>query len=90
MRGQAPTLLWFLNEKGELDVARVRTGLTDGQHTVVESPRIKEGMQVIVAVNTPTQAPNAAANPFGGQGGFGGPPGGFQGGGFQGGGNRRF
>ncbi len=31
----------------------MRTGLTDGQRTVVESPRIKEGMQVIVAVNTP-------------------------------------
>lgn len=86
-RGQPPTMLWFLDEKGQLATAPVRTGLTDGQRTVVESPRIKEGMQVIVAVNTPSAAPNAAANPFGG-GGFGGPPGG---GGFQGGGgNRRF
>ncbi len=87
LRGQGATLLWYLDEKGQLTMSPVRAGLTDGQRTVVHSPRIKEGMQVIVAVNTPTQAPNAAANPFGG-GGFGGPPGG---GGFQqGGGNRRF
>lgn len=84
--GQAPTMLWFLDEKGQLTMAPVRVGLTDGQRTVVESPRIKEGMQVIVAVNTPNASSNAAANPFGGPGGFGGgPPGGFQGGG-----NRRF
>jgi hypothetical protein len=63
----------------------VHAGLTDGQRTVVESPRIKEGMQVIVAVNTPAAATNAAT-PFGGPGGFGGPPGG----GNFGGGNRRF
>jgi hypothetical protein len=82
-------MLWFVDEKGQLSMAPVRTGLTDGQRTVVESPRIKEGMQVIVAVNTPNATSNAAANPFGGPGGFGGPPGGFQGGNFQG-GNRRF
>jgi hypothetical protein len=80
-------MLWYLDEKGELAMTRVHAGLTDGQRTVVESPRVKEGMQVIVAVNAPATAQNAA-NPFGG-GGFGG-PGGFNGppGGF--GGNRRF
>jgi HlyD family secretion protein len=89
-RGQGPTLLWFLDEKGQLSIARVRTGLTDGQRTVVESPRIKEGMQVIVAVNTPASQTPAAANPFGGGGAFGGPPGGGGFGGGPGGGNRRF
>jgi HlyD family secretion protein len=83
--GQAPTMLWFLDEKGQLEMTRVRAGLTDGQRTVVESPRIKEGMQVIVAVNTPATGTQNAANPFGGGGGFG-PPGG----GNFGGGNRRF
>jgi HlyD family secretion protein len=85
--GQPPAMLWYLDEKGELAMTRVHAGLTDGQRTVVESPRVKEGMQVIVAVNAPATAQNAA-NPFGG-GGFGG-PGGFNGppGGF--GGNRRF
>jgi len=80
--GQQPTMLWFIDEKGQLSMTPVRVGLTDGQRTVVESPRIKEGMQVIVAVNTPA-ASNATATPFGGPGGFGGPPGGFQGGGFR-------
>jgi HlyD family secretion protein len=83
IRGQAPTMLWYLDEKGQLTMARVRTGLTDGQHTVVEGPRVKEGMQVIIAVNTPTQTTNA--NPFGptmiGPGGPGGGPSNFGGGG---------
>ena len=85
-------MLWFIDEKGQLEMTRVRAGLTDGQRTVVESPRIKEGMQVIVAVNTPAATPNAA-NPFGGGGGGFGPPGGGNFGGgnnFGGGGNRRF
>jgi HlyD family secretion protein len=89
---QAPTMLWYLDEKGQLATARVRAGLTDGQRTVVEGPRLKEGMQVIVAVNTPSATTNAATpfgpGGFGGQGGgFGGPPGG---GNFGGGNNRRF
>lgn len=83
--GQAPPVLWYLDEKGQLAVTRVHAGLTDGQRTVVESPRIKEGMQVIVAVNTPATTQNVAT-PFGGPGGFGGPPGGN----FGGGNNRRF
>jgi HlyD family secretion protein len=82
---QAPTL-WYLDEKGELAMTRVRAGLTDGQKTVVENPRIKEGMQVIIAVNQPAATPST--NPFG-PGGPGGPPGGnFNPGG--GNNNRRF
>jgi multidrug efflux pump subunit AcrA (membrane-fusion protein) len=76
--GQPPTMLWYLDEKGQLAIARVHVGLTDGQRTVVEGPRIKEGMQVIVAVNMPAAARNTAS-PFGGPGGFGGAPGGFGG-----------
>jgi HlyD family secretion protein len=78
-RGQLPPMLWHLDGAGQLTMTRVHAGLTDGQRTVVESPRIKEGMQVIIAVNQP--APNAAAtnaNPFGPGG-----PGGPQGGGFN-------
>ncbi len=82
-RGQIPPTLWYLDDKGQLMTTRVRAGLTDGQRTAVESPRIKEGMQVIVGVNQPAQAPAAgAANPFGPGG-----PGGAPGGGFQ---QRRF
>ena len=91
--GQLPPMLWYLDEKGQLATARVRAGLTDGQKTVVESEHIKEGMQVIVAVNAPAGT-TSAANPFGAAGGFGGgPPGANFGGGgnnFGGGANRRF
>jgi HlyD family secretion protein len=72
-RGQLSPMLWYLDDAGQLDMVRVHAGLTDGQHTVVESPRIKEGMQVIIAVNQPAQAAAATnANPFG-PGGPGGP-----------------
>jgi len=74
VRGTPPPTLWYLNDAGQLSVARVRAGLTDGQHTVVESPQIKEGMQVIIAVNQTSAA--ASASPFGGPGGGFGAPGG--------------
>jgi HlyD family secretion protein len=70
--GQPPPMLWYLDEAGQLTMTRVHAGLTDGQKTVVESPRIKEGMQVIIGVNQPTQSAQGAT-PFGGPGG---PPGG--------------
>jgi len=76
----------YVLENGALREVAIGTGLTDGQRSVVESPRIKEGMQVIIAVNTPAATTNAAT-PFGGPGGFGGPPGGNFGGGNN---NRRF
>jgi HlyD family secretion protein len=70
--GQPPPMLWYLDESGQLTMTRVRAGLTDGQKTAVESPRIKEGMQVIIGVNQPTQATQGMGTPFGG------PPGGGQ------------
>jgi hypothetical protein len=71
--GQAPPLLWYLDENGHLMMARVRPGLTDGQKTAVESPRIKEGMQVIIGVNTPVAQNQNAFGPTFGPGGPGGP-----------------
>ena len=49
--------------QGKLHVTRVRTGITDGKSTVVESREIKEGMQVIAGV---TEASEDAgnSNPF--------------------------
>jgi HlyD family secretion protein len=75
-RSNAPTL-WYLDASGQLAIARVRAGLTDGQLTEVEGPELKEGMQVIVGVNTPAQ--NNGNNALG----VFGPPAGVQGGGFQ-------
>ena len=74
-RGQLPPILWYLDETGQLTMARVRAGLTDGQKTTVESPKIKEGMQVIIAVNQTTPAagqPGLGGSPFGGPPGAGG------------------
>ena len=68
--GQPPPTLWYLDDAGQLMVARVHAGLTDGQKTAIESPRIKEGMQVIIGVNQPQTAQGVGATPFGG------PPGG--------------
>ena len=68
-------MLWYLDDAGQLTLARVRAGLTDGQKTAVESPRIKEGMQVIIGVNTPSPQNQ---NAFGQFGPAGGPQGGPQ------------
>jgi HlyD family secretion protein len=62
-RPRNASMLWYLAGSGELSVVRVRTGLTDGQRTEVSGPGLKDGMQIIVGVQT---AQNAApgSNPF--------------------------
>ena len=50
-------ILWYLDKTGKLAVARVKTGLTDGQTTEI-TPRdsttsaVQNGLQVIVGTNT--------------------------------------
>lgn len=56
--------LWYLNSAGQLEMARVRTGLTDGQYTEVTSPALKDGMQVIAAVTGGSVASSSPQNPF--------------------------
>jgi HlyD family secretion protein len=67
-------LLWFVDEDGNLDAARVVTGITDGRYTAIRGPGIEEGMQVIAAVTSSSAA--SASNPFQSQQGQGrrGPP----------------
>jgi HlyD family secretion protein len=77
-RANAATL-WYLDNDGKLAVARVRTGITDGQRTQIESQQLREGMQIIVAA---TQSATPARNsPFQSQAPQGGggprPPGTF-------------
>ncbi|HKO16633.1 MAG TPA: efflux RND transporter periplasmic adaptor subunit [Gemmatimonadaceae bacterium] len=80
--GQRPSvaMLWYLNKAGKLAVARVRTGLTDGQSTQITTrdSSITPGMQVIVGVTDgkTAAASNTSASPFQPQGGRG-PRGGF-------------
>lgn len=88
-RGKAGTrtgtsgTIWYVGADGQPAMARVRTGLSDGQHTVVMSRDIKEGTQIIIGASVATTAAAAPAststNPLqpqtqrGGRGG----PGGF-------------
>lgn len=59
--------LWYLDAEGRLSVARVRTGLSDGQNTeITGGPEVVEGLQVIASVTESgsSTAATPAANPF--------------------------
>jgi HlyD family secretion protein len=55
--------IWYLDEGGKLARARVTVGITDGQRTQIESPKIKEGMQIIVG-STQGTATATGTSPF--------------------------
>lgn len=61
--------LFYLDAEGNLAMAMVETGITDGQSTVIEGTGITEGMQVIAAVASGSSATAAASNPFQSQSG---------------------
>ena len=76
-------LLWYLDKTGKLAVARVKTGLTDGQTTEIiprDSTTVQAGLQVIVgstAAATTSSSSGSSGNPLqpqtprrGGPGGF--------------------
>lgn len=74
--------VWYVGADGQPAMARVHTGLTDGQQTVVMSRDIKEGTKLIVGLTvaaTSAAASSTSTNPLqpqtqrGGRGG----PGGF-------------
>jgi HlyD family secretion protein len=66
---QSGSVLWYVGDDKTLHMARVTTGITNGQQTEVTSAAIKEGTQVVVAV-TADEATAAATtsaqstNPF--------------------------
>jgi HlyD family secretion protein len=72
--------LWVLGAKGAVTPVRVRTGLTDGSKTEIQSTTLTEGTQVVIGTEAPgaTATPTAtpASSPFQTQGG-GRRPGGF-------------
>ena len=57
--------LWYLEENGEVAIARVRTGISDGRSTEITGRAVEEGLDVITAATGGTQATNS--NPFQGQ-----------------------
>ena len=57
-------VLWYL-DNGRLRIAPVRTGLTNGQLTQIESPRVTPGMKVIVGLALGDEPQTeAATSPF--------------------------
>lgn len=75
--------IWYVGADGQPAMARVRTGLSDGQHTVVMSRDIKDGTQLIVGASVATASTAntpSSTNPLQPQtqrGGGRGGPGGF-------------
>jgi HlyD family secretion protein len=79
-------MLWYLDKTGKLAVARVKTGLSDGQTTEITprdstSTTIQPGLQVIVGANatgtTATTSSASTGNPLQPQAPRRGGPGGF-------------
>jgi hypothetical protein len=75
-------MLWYVDKTGKLAVARVKTGLTDGQTTEItprDSTSVQVGMQVITGSNSTsaTSASASSANPLQPQAGQRRGPGGF-------------
>ena len=72
--------LWYLDANKTLHMARVQTGLSDGQKIEVTGKSLQEGMQVVVSVAADgaaaTTASASTSNPFQPQRGPGGPGGG--------------
>ena len=54
--------LWYLDEEGNLSMAPVRTGISDGQMTEIRSRRLEPGMQIIAGVTQASQS--SSTNPF--------------------------
>jgi hypothetical protein len=78
--GNGNGTLYTLDAKGMLQVARVRTGISDGLFTEVHGQDVTEGMKVMDGTVSASPRPAAAAsNPMGGaqQSGRGRPGGGF-------------
>ncbi len=59
----AGTQVWYLDEAGALQTARVRTGVTDGQYTELRGRDLEVGLEVIAGVVT-ISAAAAPTNPF--------------------------
>jgi HlyD family secretion protein len=66
--GQRPSnmaSLYYIDDKGELAAAPVRTGISDGQMTEIKGRNIQPGMSVIAGVASAVET--ASSNPFQGQ-----------------------
>jgi HlyD family secretion protein len=56
-------MLWYFDDSDQLQIARVRTGITDGSMTEVIGSDLKDGMQIIAGVSE-VEKESGFANPF--------------------------
>ncbi len=57
--------LWYLDDKGKLQMVRVETGVTDGRETeIMDGDQVHEGMKVITSVEEPEDDSNVSNNPL--------------------------
>jgi HlyD family secretion protein len=63
-RTGGPAVIWTVDASGKLKPIRVRSGISDGQHTQVSSqdPALKEGLKVIVGSSLASQAGNTPSS----------------------------
>lgn len=64
--GRRPSTVWYLDDKGKLNVAFIRPGVTDNSYTEMLRGDLKEGQKVILGVEsgaTTTSASNPGPRP---------------------------
>jgi len=62
--GRRPSTVWYLDDKGQLDITFLRTGVTDGTYTEVLRSDLKEGQQIIIGNETsPTTTASTTSGP---------------------------
>jgi HlyD family secretion protein len=65
-RGRAR--LWVLNAQGKLEPVFVRTGLTDGRFTEIQTSDLKAGDQIVLGVTSNADGGDQGRSPLSGQG----------------------
>ncbi|MGB9893349.1 MAG: efflux RND transporter periplasmic adaptor subunit, partial [Candidatus Saccharicenans sp.] len=63
---RSPSKVWMLDEKGNLKVVFLRTGVTDGSYTEVINGNLKEGDEVILGLMTASSSSRTQTPPPGG------------------------
>ncbi len=53
-RGRRPSMVWYLDENQQLNVAFIRPGVTDNTYTEIVRGELKEGQEVIIGLQSST------------------------------------
>lgn len=62
-RNSNAAMLWYVDENNELQIARVRTGITNGSSTEIEGRSLSDGLKIIAGV-TEVVSEGGFKNPF--------------------------